>query len=173
MRRGHVVSAPHFVIIGDVTFDSGRQQFGELRADLIRQAKHLGLAGRVHLLGHRDDVAELIAGCDLLAHPTLQHEAFGRSIAEAGAAGIPAVASNLGGIPEIIDHETNGLLVPPGDRTALAAALDRLCLDRSLRERLGTAAQATARHCFTIPSHAAAIERVYREVLGLARVGEA
>jgi len=68
------------------------------------------------------------------------NEGLGLALQEALSLGCPAIGSNVGGIPELIDHEINGLLVPPGNEKALAEALERLLQNESLRHRLGQAA---------------------------------
>jgi glycosyltransferase involved in cell wall biosynthesis len=79
------------------------------------------LGQRVHFLGTRSDVSEIMAACDLLVHPAL-HEGFGLIIAEALAVGIPVVASSVGGIPEVLEG-TDSIIVPPNDPEALTAAI--------------------------------------------------
>jgi glycosyltransferase involved in cell wall biosynthesis len=76
--------------------------------------------------------------------PSLWAEAFGLTVVEAMAAGVPVVASSVGGIPELINQRVTGLLVPPGDASALAAALRELLDDSVLRARMGPKARETA-----------------------------
>ena len=101
-----------FLIIGE----------GEKRREWEALAAKLGVSEHVRWAGHRSDVAEILPGCDLLAHPTLA-DAFPTVLLEAMAAGLPVVASSVGGVPEIIEPGVNGQLVPPGDAGALAAAI--------------------------------------------------
>jgi glycosyltransferase involved in cell wall biosynthesis len=82
---------------------------------------------------------------DLFVMPT-RNEAFGLVYQEAAAAGLPAIGSRLNAVPEIIEDEVTGLLVPPGDVAALASALDRLISAPELRERLGRAARRRIEH---------------------------
>lgn len=103
-----------------------------------------GLAERVEFLGLRDDVEAILRGAEVNVHPCLWEEAFGLTIAEAMAAGCATVASRTGGIPEIIRHEQEGLLVTPGDAEELAAALRRLLGDPGLRRRLAEAGRRQA-----------------------------
>ncbi len=111
-----------------------------------RQAKALAgaaaaLDGAVEMVGFRRDVAACLAAADIVALPSLQ-EGLGVAALEAMAAGRPVVASRVGGLAEAVVHEETGLLVPPGDPTALAAALARLARDPDLRARLGAAGHA-------------------------------
>ena len=111
-----------------------------------RQAKALASAaaalnGAARLVGFRRDVAACLAAADIVALPSFQ-EGLGVAALEAMAAGRPVVASRVGGLAEAVVHEETGLLVPPGDPTALAAALARLARDPDLRARLGAAGRA-------------------------------
>src|SRR5206468_4171447 len=106
-------------------------------AALARTATPLG-AGVVELVGFRRDVAACLAAADIVALPSLR-EGLGVAALEAMAAGRPVVASRVGGLAEAVVHAETGLLVPPGDPTALAAALARLAGDPELRARLGAA----------------------------------
>jgi glycosyltransferase involved in cell wall biosynthesis len=102
----------------------------------------VGLAHRVELLGDRSDVRNLLARSDIFVLATLS-EGMPLALLEAMAEGLPAVASRVGGMPEIVQDGENGLLVPPGDATELARALHRLMADADLRMRLGYAARRT------------------------------
>jgi glycosyltransferase involved in cell wall biosynthesis len=116
---------------------------GELRVELERQAAALGLAESVLLLGERHDVPDLLASIDVFANAS-RYEGLCLAVIEAQAAGVPVVATPVGGIREtIVDGET-GLLVPPGDHRALADAISRLLDDRHLATRLASAARLVA-----------------------------
>lgn len=114
-----------FVVAGD----------GEERAALEAQAQAAGVAGSIAFLGVRDDVPELLAGFDAFALPT-RFEGLCLAVIEAQAAGLPVVATPVGGIRETVLHEETGLLVPVDDAEALAAALVRLLDDPALAARL-------------------------------------
>jgi glycosyltransferase involved in cell wall biosynthesis len=107
-------------------------------------AESLGIGGRVRWLGERGDVPRLLAAADVLCQPNLGPEPFGMTYVEAMYAGLPVVASDLGGAREIVDERT-GLRVPPGDVPALADALGTLVGDGEARARLGGAGPARAR----------------------------
>ena len=116
---------------------------GPLRSSLERLASRLGIAGRVRFLGWRDDVPSLLAAADLLVCPSL-HEPLGNVVIEAWSAGLPVVATASDGPAALIQDGESGILVPlPGSRgggpQALADAIERVCADPALRERLGKA----------------------------------
>ncbi|MBV6306763.1 glycosyltransferase family 4 protein [Candidimonas humi] len=122
----------HLVIAGE----------GEpLLTSLREQVASEGLGDRIHLLGRRRDIANLLSGFDIFALAT-KSEALGTAYLEAAACGLPLVGTNVGGVPEIIEEGVNGLLVEPGNRAQLADALSRLVDDPALRARLGEAARA-------------------------------
>jgi glycosyltransferase involved in cell wall biosynthesis len=133
---------------------------GREKPEFQRVVRELGIADRVHLLGHRDDVPDLLAAADVFAMPSLV-EGFPLALLEAMYAGKPIVASAVGGIPEAIKAGEQGLLTPPGDPAALAEALGRLVKDPGLRERLGIAARRRAEEAFTIERMADCYERLY------------
>lgn len=101
---------------------------GDQRARLESLRDRQGLRDRVHFVGHTDDVPSLLAATDVLCHPSLA-DGMPNAIIEALAAGTPVVASDVGGIPEVITDGQSGLLVPPADLGRLAAGINRL-LDR-------------------------------------------
>jgi len=113
--------------------------------ELTDAARRLGIDGRVRWLGEQRHVRRLLAAADVHCQANLAPEPFGIAYVEALAAGLPVVASRSGGAMEIVD-ESCGVLVPPGDSGALAAALERLIVDRPLRAKLAAAAPARARH---------------------------
>ena len=121
-------------------------------------------AAPVVFLGPRDDVPDLMAACDLVALPA-PAEPFGLVLIEAMAAGRPVVACAAGGPPEIVDAGVTGLLVPPRDPAALAAAIDRLAASPGERRRMGDAGRARYAERFTAGAMEAATRRVYRRVL--------
>jgi glycosyltransferase involved in cell wall biosynthesis len=137
---------------------------GDARPKLEKQAKTLGLAQRVQFLGSRRDVADLLAGSDVFVMPS-RREGLGVAALEAMAAGKPLVASNVGGLGEAVVDGSTGLLVPPDDAVALAAALERLLGDRDLRARCGAAGPERIRFTFHVDRMVASYETLYREVL--------
>jgi len=137
---------------------------GEEAAALRAQAARLGLEAQVRFLGRRDDKAELLAGCDLLAMPSRQ-EGLGVAALEAMAAGRPVVGSRVGGLQDAVVHERTGLLVPPEDTEALTAALRRVITDAGLRRRLGEAGPARVEEGFLASQMVEAYEQLYADIL--------
>ncbi|UNZ52637.1 glycosyltransferase family 4 protein [Agrobacterium tumefaciens] len=119
------------VIVGGALF--GQEAY---EARIREQASRLGLDDRVRFLGFRSDVPELMAAMDAVAHTSIVAEPFGRVVVEAMMCGRPVVATRGGGVTEIIRDGETGLLVPPGEASALAAALGRILSDPVLAERL-------------------------------------
>ena len=99
-------------------------------------AADLGLAGRVHFLGQRDDIPDLLAALDIFVLPS-HSEGVSLALLEAMAAGLPVIATAVGGLPEVVTDGVNGLLIPPQDPEALAQALARLLDDPALAKKLG------------------------------------
>jgi glycosyltransferase involved in cell wall biosynthesis len=124
----------------------GAQRPQETRyMELLRaQAAALGIGDRVEFLGDRSDIPCLLAASDIYCQPNIEPDAFGISLIEAMAAGLPVVTSALGGAKEVID-ETCGVLVAPRDSDTLASELSALLENRSRRERLGANGPARAR----------------------------
>ena len=116
---------------------------GELAAALAEQARELGLAGRLHLLGLRTDVANVLAAADVFVLPSLS-EGLPLALLEAMCAARPIVASAVGEVPVALAAGAAGLLVEPGNATALAAALHRVLANRFEAQLLGKSAQARA-----------------------------
>jgi glycosyltransferase involved in cell wall biosynthesis len=137
---------------------------GPERAGLEAQAERLGLHPRVRFLGRREDGADLLAGCDVLALPS-RREGLGVSVLEAMSARRPVVASRVGGLAEAVVDGRTGLLVPPEDAEALRLAIARLASDGDLRRRLGEAGPSRLAEGFLAPQMVLAYEKLYRSVL--------
>ncbi|MDD4857652.1 MAG: glycosyltransferase family 4 protein [Candidatus Krumholzibacteria bacterium] len=123
------------------------------------------LRDRLRLVGFRTDVRDLIAGCDIFVNTSIEPEPFGHSALEALAFGIPVVASDCGGLPEMVQHGGNGFLFEPGDAGALAEALSKLIDDGDLRARFGIESRRRAERLFSLENHIRAIEAVYKEAI--------
>ncbi len=134
----------HALVVGGALFaaDAG------VAASLAALAERLGITGRVHVLGARDDVPALLRVCTVVAHTSTAPEPFGRVIVEAMAAGRPIVATAAGGAVELVDDGRTGLLVPPGDARALGHALRQLLADPARAARLARAGRADAQRRF-------------------------
>lgn len=137
---------------------------GGLGPSLERLAAELGIPRVLHLVGHRADVEVCLSAMDLFVLPSL-NEGMGRALVEAMAAGLPVIATKVGGVPALIDHDRTGLLVPPADSAALADALRLLLRRPEEAERLGRAAQAAITERFSADSMVQALERLYQETL--------
>nr|WP_294563730.1 glycosyltransferase [uncultured Rhodopila sp.] len=136
---------------------------GPLRAEVERTA-----GPRVLVLGRRNDVPELLCAADVLLVPSRWFEAFSLVLAEAAACGVAAVASRIGGIPEVLLDGETGLLVPPGDGAALLEAATRLLADDDLRARFGAAARRRAESAFCLDRMVTATLDEYRALLAVA-----
>jgi glycosyltransferase involved in cell wall biosynthesis len=134
---------------------------GPDRAALEAEIERLGLQDRVELLGTRTDIPELLANADVFVLAT-ESEGLPMSVLEAMAAGLPVVASAVGGVPEVVRDGETGALVPPRDSAALAEALGRIVADPALRDRLGEAGRQRVQSEFSL-------ERFEREHLELYR----
>ncbi|MCA9773040.1 MAG: glycosyltransferase family 4 protein [Myxococcales bacterium] len=148
------------VIVGEDVYGA----WAEYREELIETIERLGLGGRIVLAGQRHDIPQVMRDLDLLVMPSLR-EPFGRVLIEAMAAGTPAIGSRVDGVPEILDDGETGLMTPPGDPDALAAAIERLVVDGALRARIIDAAGRKARASFSLERHVAAVTAVYDELL--------
>lgn len=112
-----------------------------------KKIAELGLGDRITMAGHRTDIEAVTASLDLFLMPA-PGETFGRVLIEAMAAGVPLVAASGGGVPDIVHHEQEGLLVKPFDAEGMAAALERLLTEPGLRERTAAAALKAAREIY-------------------------
>jgi glycosyltransferase involved in cell wall biosynthesis len=133
LRAFALVPDAHLAVIGD----------GELRERTEALARQLGIADRVHHLGWRFDMPAVLADLDLVALSS-RNEGTPLTIIEAAACGVPAVATDVGGVASVVRDGATGLLVPPEDPVALAAALGELLGDEARRRELGHAARDAA-----------------------------
>jgi glycosyltransferase involved in cell wall biosynthesis len=125
----------------------------------------LGLADRVHILGARRDVPELLRACDVFVFPSL-YEGLGIALIEAMAAGCACVTTDTGPLPEVVRDGVDGLLVPPADHGALARAVASLLSDPARRAALGRAATASALERFQPQQAADRLAEIYESVAG-------
>ncbi len=133
---------------------------GPLRTVLENEARTLGVAKNVQFLGFCTDVVDYLAAADVFVHIPLW-EGLGVAVIEALAAGLPVVASHVGGIPELIKDGHSGLLVPPQNPTALAVAIERIVGDPSWAKALGTNGQTSVRIHYDVTVMAQANEALY------------
>jgi glycosyltransferase involved in cell wall biosynthesis len=122
--------------------------------------------GRLAVKGLRDDVQAFLQAADVGLFPSAWKEAFGLTIAEAAACGLPVVATRVGGIPEVVADGETGLLVPPGDVEALAGAAGGLLADDAGRTDMAISARKRAERLFDINRAARQTVELYQEVLG-------
>jgi glycosyltransferase involved in cell wall biosynthesis len=142
------------VIVGD----------GAERAALEALANDLGVARRIHWAGHRRDGDRLLPAFDLFVQPSL-HEGLPNTVLEAMAAGLPVVATGVGGTPEVVVDGITGLLVPPRDPDALAQAITRLLHDPDLRLQMGQAGRERVASHFTVARMVEQTEQLYEQLL--------
>lgn len=133
--------------------------------DQVRtRAAELGLAGKVHLLGERQDVPDLMHAFDILVLPS-HEEGFSNAILEGMAASLPVVATDVGGNPESVLHGETGLIVPPHKPAALAEALVGLLLDRDRARWMGAAGRVRVSTRFSPESMVTSMQALYEELL--------
>jgi glycosyltransferase involved in cell wall biosynthesis len=150
---------PHarFWIVGDSVTP-------EYRDELQARVDALGLRERVAFLGFRSDVPALLRQVAVSVLPSLS-EGLSNVVLEAMAAGVPVVATAVGGTPELITHGETGLLVPPRDAHALAGAVASLLADPARAQALGAAARRTVAARFSLQAMVRETERLYEQLL--------
>jgi glycosyltransferase involved in cell wall biosynthesis len=166
-RKGHAVLIEALSTIGAGSWMLAIAGGGAERERLEALAVSKGLSAHVKILGHREDVPDLLAATDVFVMPSLW-EGLPLALLEAMLAGKPVIASRTSGIPEAVDDGVDGVLTTPGDVGELAAALRAVLSDPTRRATLGAAARARATASFTLDAMADGYETVFREVLGRA-----
>jgi len=166
IRKGHrflfqaapTILAAHpntrFLILGE----------GELQQELEQQAADLSIADHVIFAGYRNDIGRLLKVVDVLVHPATM-EGFANVAMQAMAAQVPVVSSNVGGMPESVRDGITGLLVPPCEPAALAAAVNRLLSDEALCRELGDNGRRIVESEFTVAAMVKGNLEVYRKML--------
>ncbi len=137
---------------------------GPQREKLEEEAGRAGLAERIKFLGWVDDIGSVLARWDVFAMPSVE-EGFPIAALDAMAAGLPVVATSVGGVPELIEDGATGWLVPPRDVDALAARLRLLLSDSELRIKIGAAGFARVRDHFNAAQMTANFTHLYDELL--------
>ena len=143
-----------FIIVGDGDY------LEEMRTKLKTQIERK----QVFLLGSRDDIQHILNDCDIFILPTL-HETLSLALLEASVEGLALIASNTGGVPEIVENNYNGLLVPPGSMIDLVNAIDKLTNDNILRNQLGENAQTKIKQYFSNKKIEKQIDDIYSKML--------
>jgi glycosyltransferase involved in cell wall biosynthesis len=136
---------------------------GPMRAPMEQLASELGIDAGVQFLGHRTDVADLIQAADVMLL-TSRSEAQSQALTQSIGLGLPVVATAVGGVPEVVLHERTGLLVPPDDPEATAAALLRIANDPALAKTLGEQGKTHARQHYSLEVMLDRSEAVYRQL---------
>ena len=136
---------------------------GPLEQDLKRKALEMGVSDNIIFLGWRDDLAKIISIYDIFVLPSL-NEGMGRVLVEAMALGKSIVASNVGGIPDLVTHGKNGFLVPPKNPKELAKYIQVLLEDKDKREKMGLAGKEMASN-FTSERMVEKIANLYKKLL--------
>jgi N-acetyl-alpha-D-glucosaminyl L-malate synthase BshA len=139
---------------------------GPTREDALTLARSLGVAADIEVLGERDDLPAQLGAAAVFLLPSAS-ESFGLAALEALACGVPVVASNVGGLPEVVSHGAVGFLHPVGDCEAMAESVGALLDDPALRARFGRAGRALAEGAFRVEPAVDRYEAVYRRVLAM------
>jgi len=144
----------HFVLVGD----------GQLRGQIEQQAASLGISNRLHLLGYRNDASRLAAAFDLAVLSSL-HEGLPNSVMEAMSAGVPVVATAVGGTKELVSDGETGYLVPPANADAMAERMTWAIEHNSERERLAAQGRQSVQTNFGMSQMVSAVERLYESLV--------
>lgn len=159
-RLGNRAQVRLWVVGDQVTAD-----FSNYREQLEAQIVALGLQGCVHMAGWRSDALEFLTAMDVLIHPSFT-EGMPRAVLEAMALGKTVIATQVGCCREVLQHDRNGLLVPPDDVASLTEAMDRVVGDAALRQRLGAAARAAIRDSYDIRDKVRSVQQM---LLGMSK----
>lgn len=159
MRAGRECGNLRFAVIGDELFTGeGR------RSSIDSLIQEYGLSDRIVCTGYRPDVERYIRALDILVLAS-EREPFGRVLIEAMAAGRAIIATDAGGVSEVVEGGVTALLVQPGNAAAMAKAIMRLSCDGELRERMGRSGRMRAAEKFSIEKHVSRIQEIYTEIL--------
>jgi glycosyltransferase involved in cell wall biosynthesis len=154
LRRENPALPVHLVLVGD----------GPQRGGIEELAASSGIKSQVHFIGQVSDPAPYYALANVLALPSLS-EGSPLALLEAMGAGLPIVATKVGGVPEMVENENSALLVEPRQPQSLAQALLRVLTDANLSKKLSDGARQTAQTRFTPQAHRTARLAIYREVV--------
>jgi glycosyltransferase involved in cell wall biosynthesis len=143
-----------FIIVGNGSYLS------EMQEKLKYQIENK----QVFFLGHRDDIQNILRTCNIFVLPTL-HETLSLALLEASSESLALIASNTGGVPEIVENDFNGILVEPGDVLQLTKAIDILYQDEQLRKKFGQNAKSKLEHKFSEKSIVQKIDSLYQQLL--------
>jgi glycosyltransferase involved in cell wall biosynthesis len=153
----------YFVIVGGEIYDTdGDAGFGQ---KLWEEAKKRKILDRVFFTGFRKDIPDVINGLDVLVHASTRPEPFGRVVIEAMACGVPVVASNAGGVLELITHNKTGLLVEPGNVKEMSEAVTQILGDHAMAKKFTKAGLDDFHKRFTDKKSLEAMVAVYNKIL--------
>lgn len=145
----------HFLFVGE----------GPLRSTLEEQVRAINLQERIHFLGLRRDIAKFLSITNLFVLPAINNEAMPLSVLEAMASGVPVISTDVGGIREVIENGSSGLVVPPANSEALARAILRLLNDPALSKTMGEYARQRVATMFSWERTFAQYEALYQKAL--------
>jgi glycosyltransferase involved in cell wall biosynthesis len=145
----------HFILVGT----------GMTSPSITRLIRRSPYRDRFHVLGYRNDATQILAASDVSVLPSLRREGLPRSVIESMAYRVPAIVSDAGGSPELVEHERSGLVVRAGDPEELGAAILRLYVDRELCAELGVNARRRIATTFTVEKTAAETLKVYEDLV--------
>lgn len=161
-QLGPEASSARLVVVGDKGTDTTDY------ADRLRRDAAAVLGDRVHFVGRRDDIPEIMRSLDLLVVAAAA-EPFGLTALEAQASRTPVVGTDAGGLPEFVEHEVSGLLVPPLQAEPMARAIERMLTDRELRERVVDEAERRANPARGLEAQYDELAGMYRDVTAAGR----
>lgn len=164
-RVARVVPAAYFVLVGGPDELEPGHRPPEYLARLERVVNTSNLGEHLRLVGKRGDVARFFAAADLVVHCVIEPEGFGMVLVEAMRAGKPVIASQIGAAPEVVQDGTTGVLVPPGDVTALTSTMILLLQDRTRAREMGLAGRARLEREFDLRVQVSKIEEIYAKCL--------
>ena len=137
---------------------------GRLREELEAHTRRLGVASHFRFLGHRDDVSDLLALCHVFVLPSLS-EGMPLALLEAMAAGVPPIATRVGGVSEVLEDGKTGLLVPPQDSDALAKGIVSLLSDRTRAQQMAQSAREMVTSRFSLAGMVQAYQGLYAQLI--------
>lgn len=138
---------------------------GEMRDKTVqRQIDRSPVRNQIHVTGHRTDAPALLGASHVTAMCSISREGLPRAVIEAMSQGVPAVVTSVGGMPELVEHEVSGLVVPPRDAGSIALALEQLANDKQMRESMGAAAATRIQTDFHIQQTVAAWKDLYLQI---------
>jgi len=149
----------HLVLVGE----------GDLRAELEEQARRLNVAGKVHFLGLRSDIPDVLGAMDAFVLSS-DYEGNPLSVLEAMASGLPIVSTAVGSVPNLFEAGKEGFLVPAGDLHGLAKSMNSLLRHEAVRRSMGAAAATRARKNYDVSNMVRAYEAVYEDQLALSQL---